>query len=112
MTADTEPPFDPPYHDDTPGADHGRDSTHLRREAQRAAKPKMADWREVRFYDPYIDGEGVRVSGFSDRGGEFWSRQPLKPAGRERVKQRHKTLAAIEQAIMGGREPGEVIVEG
>jgi hypothetical protein len=74
-------------------------------------KPKMASWQEVRFYDAYIDGDAVRVSGFSDRGGEFWSRLPLAPGGRSRVKQRHKTLAAIEEAIIAGHEPGEVAVE-
>lgn len=74
-------------------------------------KPQMASWREVRLWDMWIDDMAVRVSGFSDRGGEFWSRQRLAPAGRERVKQRHKTLAAIEQAITAGQEPGEVQVE-
>jgi hypothetical protein len=32
-----EPPFDPPYREDTPDADHGRESARLRRGVQRAA---------------------------------------------------------------------------
>lgn len=76
----------------------------------REARPQMLRWQAVRFYDASIDGEAVRISGFSDRGGEFWVRQPLCPTGQSRRLQREKAVAAIEAAIRSGGEPGEVVM--
>ncbi len=71
----------------------------------------IAQWSMMRFYDPHIDAEAIRFSGISDRGGEFFIREPLAPAGKPRRLQREKALEAITQAIDQGCEPGQVIVE-
>ncbi len=72
--------------------------------------PNMTAFQELRFYDPFIDAEGIRISGFDGRGGEYFMRLPLAKSGRARREQRNDALAAIEEAIKAGLEPGEVIV--
>jgi hypothetical protein len=67
---------------------------------------------EVRFYDPLSDSEAIRISGFSDRGGEFWIREALAPAGKSRRLQREKAMDAIAEAIAAGLEPGQVVIDG
>lgn len=64
----------------------------------------------LRFYDPRIDAEAIRISGFSGRG-EFWIKQPLAPAGAKRRAQLEESLDLIEQAIEAGLEPGEVVAD-
>ena len=71
----------------------------------------MTAHQQIRFYDPYTDSEGVRISGFDGKGGEFFQRLALAPSGKARRLQREKALEAIEEAIEAGLEPGEVIVE-
>lgn len=71
----------------------------------------IAGYQQIRFYDPAVDAEGVRISGFDGKGGEFWMRLALAPAGRARRAQREQALAAIAEAIEIGLEPGEVIVD-
>ena len=73
--------------------------------------PLLTAWNEVRFYDPFIDAEGVRFSGFSDRPGEWWMRLPRAPAGKARRLQRERALDRIRDAIEAGMEPGEVVDE-
>jgi hypothetical protein len=71
----------------------------------------MTHYTETVFYDPFIDDEGVRISGFSSVGGEFWMRGPRAPAGRQRRLQRERALEAIRMAIEAGLEPGEVVTQ-
>lgn len=61
-----------------------------------------------RFWDPYLDCEAIRISGFSGRG-EFWRKLPLAPAGAKRRAQLEESLDLIEQAIEADLEPGEVV---
>lgn len=70
----------------------------------------LTAYQQIRFYDPMLDCEAVRISGFSGRG-EYWMKLPLDPSGRRRREQKEKALEAIEEAIASGCEPGEVIVE-
>jgi hypothetical protein len=69
----------------------------------------LASWTMMRFYDARIDAEGIRFSGISERGGEFWIREALAPEGRSRREQREMALQAMEDAIDRGDEPGEVV---
>jgi hypothetical protein len=72
----------------------------------------MTRHQQVRFYDPHMDAEAVRISGFDDRGDEFWMKRRLAPEGALRRIQREEALSAIAEAIEAGLEPGEVIVDG
>lgn len=64
----------------------------------------------LRFYDPRIDADAIRISGFSGRG-EFWIKEALAPAGAKRREQKERALDLIEQAIEAGLEPGEVVAD-
>jgi hypothetical protein len=72
----------------------------------------LTTWSQLRYYDPEIDAEAVRISGFDGRGGEFWRSVPLCAAGKSRLEQRNAVLDEIENAIAladrGLRQPGEV----
>jgi hypothetical protein len=69
----------------------------------------MTAHQTIRFYDPSIDGEAVRISGFDGRGGEFWCKRALPVSAKARRAQKEEALELIEQAIEAGLEPGEVI---
>ena len=71
--------------------------------------PTLTAYNEVRFYDPHIDGEAVRFSGFADAPGEWWMKLPRAPAGKPRRLQRERALDLIRDAIEAGLEPGEVV---
>ena len=76
----------------------------------------ILQYQTLRFYDPQLDAEAIRISGFSGRG-EFWRKEPLAPAGRKRREQLAEALELIEEAIDAKRpdgrwmfQPGEVVV--
>lgn len=69
-------------------------------------------FQQLRFYDPGIDGEAIRISGFDGKGGEFFMTLELAAAGAARRKQRRDVEDAISEAIDAGLEPGEVRIDG
>jgi hypothetical protein len=73
--------------------------------------PHMTTSQQIHFWDPGLDADAVRISGFDGRGGEFWMKLPVAQAGRARRAQMAQALAAIEEAIEAGLEPGEVVIE-
>jgi hypothetical protein len=75
-----------------------------------ADTPQLTHVNVVRFYDPIIDADAARFSGFSDRGAEYWVREALAPAGKSRRLQRERVWEGIKAAIEAGLEPGEVII--
>jgi hypothetical protein len=64
-------------------------------------------FQTITYYDPSLDGEAVKVTGFSGHGA--YTVTLLKGAeGRERRQQKEVALDAIEDAIEAGDAPGEV----
>lgn len=59
------------------------------------------------YYDPMQDCLAVRVSMCDRRGGEFWRIVAVEPTRDYRAR-RDAALDAIEEAVVGGAEPGEV----
>jgi hypothetical protein len=68
-------------------------------------------FQQIRYYDPGVDAEAARISGFDRHGGEFWMRCTLAPSGRARRQQFQDAQAAIAEAIEAGLDPGEVVIE-
>jgi len=72
----------------------------------------LTGWQKIEFYDPALDAQAARISGFDGRGGEYWRKVPLCPTGKSRRAQINAVLDEIEDAIAladrGQREPGEV----
>jgi hypothetical protein len=66
----------------------------------------ILQYQTLRFYDPQLDAEAIRISGFSGRG-EFWMKQPFAPAGRKRREQLAEALELIEEAIDAKRPDGQ-----
>lgn len=67
----------------------------------------LTGWTETRYYDPFLDEEGVTITGYSGHGA-YWIRQVMAPPGKSRRAQREAALDLIEVAIDTGQEPGEV----
>jgi hypothetical protein len=63
---------------------------------------------EYRYWSPVLGCEAARISGFDDRGGEFFMIIPVDEAGKKYRHARQSAAEAIGQAISLGLHPGEV----
>jgi hypothetical protein len=67
----------------------------------------VSGYQEFRFYSPVHDSEMVRVSMFNGEGHEFFVTID-GTYGKSYRKRLEDAVIDIEQAIVSGREPGEV----
>lgn len=70
----------------------------------------MSFYQELRTYSPVLDTEVLRVSMTDARGAEFFMTVRDTGSAKALRDAKKRALAAIEEAITQGLEPGEVVL--